>query len=942
MVDSMAVATGKNADDSGRPPWAAAERLQAPGGALKYYSLPKLEKAGIGNISRLPISIRVVLESLLRNMDGKAVTEEDVRAMANYSAKAPSDRDVPFKVARVLMQDFTGVPAVVDLAAMRDYMVKHGKKPDLIQPIIPVDLIIDHSVQVDSFNYIDAISINQEKEIERNRERYLLLKWANGSMKNFRVFPPSAGICHQVNLEYLATCVTTRGEGEGKVAFPDTLVGTDSHTTMVDSLGIVGFGVGGIEAEAALLDQPVSFTTPKVLGVKLSGSLRDGVTATDFALTLTKMLRDHGVVNWFVEFFGDGLNHLSLPDRATLSNMCPEYGATIAFFPVDDETLNYMRLTGRSEELIATVRAYYEAQGMLNPDYGKIEYSDVMNVDLGDIRPSVSGPSQPKQQLPLAHIKGNFAETFLDDDGKPGERKMAQADYTRWAGESRFVENGVIKSKPLHKTLKSVRIKYADGYETVLSDGDVVISSITSCTNTSNPSVMIAAGLLAKKALERGLSVNTRKVKTSLGPGSRVVTRYLENAGLLEPLTRLGYGLVGYGCITCIGNSGPLIDKQSDVINGNGLAVASVLSGNRNYEARIHPDVRANYLMSPPLLIAFGIAGTVLLDMDSEPLGRGKDGKDVYLKDIWPSQQEINQAVAKAIRKDMFDKEYGKNIFNVNPYWNKLDAPTGMLYRWDSESTYIHLPPFFEGFEPAANRKISPINNGRVLAVFGDSISTDHISPAGSILADSPAGKYLVAHGVQPADFNTYGTRRGNHDVMMRGTFANNRIKNLMLPGTEGGYTLHYPDGKKMSIYDAAMAYKEEGVPLVVLAGAEYGSGSSRDWAAKGPFLLGVEAVVAKSFERIHRSNLIGMGIVPLQFKEGEDAARLNIDTSMPVSVLLDDGLRPRAKVVMKYYSSSDKKQHDATLTCRIDSQIELEYYKAGGVLNYVIKKLSA
>ncbi len=905
------------------------------GKEVSYYSLPRLEKEGIGHASRLPFSIRIVLESVLRNVDGKAVTMDDVAALADWNAKEPSDCDVPFIVSRILMQDFTGVPAVVDLAAMRDYAVKNGAQSGLIQPIIPIDLIIDHSVQVDAFNTVQAFTINQEKEMERNSERYMLLKWAHESLDNMRVFPPSAGICHQVNLEYLATCVTAKDTGGKTVAFPDTLVGTDSHTTMINGLGVVGFGVGGIEAEAAVLGQPVSFATPKVLGVHLMGALRDGVTATDFALTLTRLLREKNVVNMFVEFYGDGLKHLSLPDRATLSNMCPEYGATIAIFPPDEETLSYMLSTGRSPEQVELVKAYYTAQEMFGIDYSKVEYSSVLEVDLSTIVPSVSGPSQPKQQIPLERIKDNFMEDFISQKvAAPEAHRISREDYTRWAAESAAAGNGAIKQEPVHENLRSVMLEYDDGYKTLLSDGDVVISSITSCTNTSNPSVMIAAGLLAKKALERGLRVDTRKVKTSLGPGSRAVVSYLEKAGLLKPLAELGYGLVGYGCITCIGNSGPLIDKQSDAINANGIDVASVLSGNRNYEARIHRDVRANYLMSPPLLVAFAIAGTVLRDLTKEPLCRNAKGEEVYLRDIWPSQEEINETVKTVVSKDMFEKAYGKNIYDVNPYWNGLKGAEGAMYAWDPSSTYIRLPPFFE-----AGAKPGKIGAAHVLAVFGDSVSTDHISPAGAIGANSPAAKYLVEHGVQQKDFNTYGSRRGNHEVMMRGTFANNRIKNLMLGGEEGGYTLHYPDNAKMSIYDAAMEYAKEGVPLVVLAGSEYGSGSSRDWAAKGPMLLGVKAVIAKSFERIHRSNLVGMGILPLQFAEGEDAGALGIDYSKPVTIDVPEGMKPNEKLRISYAKRSGELA-TTIVSSRIDTLIELEYYNAGGILRYVMDRL--
>lgn len=910
------------------------------GTEVNYFSIPELAKKLNFDASRLPFSIRVVLESLLRNVDGKSVSKDDIKELGNWNPQYPADRDVPFKVSRVLMQDFTGVPAIVDLAAMREFAVKMGRSAQLVQPVISTDLIIDHSVQVDFFNNDKALAQNQEKEIERNGERYSFLKWADAAFNGLRVFPPSAGICHQVNLEYLATCVTMKKHGGRIIAFPDTLVGTDSHTTMVDSLGIVGFGVGGIEAEAALLDQPVSLPTPKVLGVHLTSSLREGVTATDFALTLTKLLRENGVVGMFVEFFGDGIKSLSLPDRATLSNMCPEYGATIAIFPPDEETLRYMKLTGRSDQQIELIRKYYSAQEMFNIDHKKVNYSGILTVDLSSISPSVSGPSQPKQQVELSQLKDNFKDSFLVEEIVDGEHKINAKDYTRWSAESLTPENGSIKSAPTHRKIKSVKIKYADGFETTISDGDVVISSITSCTNTSNPAVMIAAGLLAKKALEHGLSIDTRKVKTSLGPGSRVVTRYLEKAGLLEPLARLGYSLAAYGCITCIGNSGPLIEPQSRVINENSIAVASVLSGNRNYEARIHRDVRANYLMSPPLLVAFGIAGTVLKDLTKEPLAKNNKGKDVYLKDIWPSNAEISEVISKVVKSEMFKDEYGSNIFEVNPYWNKLSAPKGEMYKWDSKSTYIRLPPFFDGFDPAQDRKISSIQNARVLAAFGDGISTDHISPAGNFSADTPAGRYLSGLGVKVDDFNTYGSRRGNHEVMMRGTFANNLIKNFMVFGVEGGFTIYYPDNEKMSIFDAAMRYKKNNVPLVVFGGKDFGQGSSRDWAGKGPMLLGVKAIIAKSFERIHRSNLIGMGIIPLQFKEGEDAKTLKIDFSQPVSITLNDNMSQKEKVKIKFVRNDTGQEAEAILVSRIDTMIELEYYRCGGIMNYVLKQL--
>ncbi len=909
------------------------------GSEIFYYSLPAMKEVGIGDTSVLPYSIRVVLESLARNCDGNGIKLEDVKELANWNPTNPSERDIPFKVSRVLMQDFTGVPAVVDLAAMRKYVSDINLSPELIQPLMPVDLIIDHSVQVDVFNSNDALVKNQEMEMKRNIERYKLLKWANNSMDNFRVFPPSSGICHQVNLEYIATCVSVKNVEKSKWAFPDTLVGTDSHTTMINGLGVVGFGVGGIEAEAAVLGQPVSFMTPKVLGVKLEGKLGSGVTATDFALTLTKILREHGVVNMFVEFYGSGLSSLSLPDRATLSNMCPEYGATIAIFPPDNETLRYMKSTGRSDYQVEMVEKYMKAQGMFDIDYSKVRYSDVINVDLGSIKPSVSGPSQPKQEMPLSGIASNFNDIFLSDNEKKANG-LSTKDYTRWSGESETPDNGPIKNAPKHENPKSVQIKYED-YSVNLSDGDVVIASITSCTNTSNPSVMVGAGLLAKKALEKGLSVDTRKVKTSFGPGSRVVIDYLKALGLTEPLEKLGFGLVGFGCITCIGNSGPLIEKQSEAINSSNLAVASVLSGNRNYEARIHRDVRANYLMSPPLVVAFAIAGTVLKDLENEPLAKNDKGEEVYLKDIWPSQEEIKQFMGKAVSPELFRKEYGADLFKVNNYWNDIEGATGIVYDIDENSTYIKLPPFFDNFNPMSEMRITPIENAAVLAVFGDSLSTDHISPAGAIGKESPAGRYLQEKGIAYSDFNTYGSRRGNHEVMMRGTFANNRIKNLLLPGTEGGMTMHFPDKERLSIYDAAMKYANEKRPLVVFAGSEYGSGSSRDWAAKGPMLLGVKAVVAKSFERIHRSNLVGMGILPLQFKDGADSASLQIDFSKPISISTSDVIKPREDVRMSYTSVSGE-EREATLLIRIDTDIELEYYKTGGILNYVLKEIAS
>jgi aconitate hydratase len=899
--------------------------------SVKYYSLPKLEEKGY-KVSALPFSIRVVLESLIRNMDDKSVKEADVVNIAGWDPSRPNDNDVPFKVSRVLMQDFTGVPAVVDIAAIRSYFSKRGKDPALVEPLMKVDLIIDHSVQIDAFGTEDAFKINQEKEVERNSERYKLLKWASQAFKSFNVFPPSAGICHQVNLEYLGEVV--HFDSEGGYAYPDTLVGTDSHTTMIDGLGIVGFGVGGIEAEAALLNQPVSFTTPRVLGVKLKGKLGKGVTAMDLSLTLTKKLREKGVVGWFIEFYGDGLKNLSLPDRATISNMCPEYGATISFFPVDEETLNYMRKTGRDEKQIRLVREYYNSQKMFELDYSSIRFSDVLELDLSTVESSVSGPSNPKQAVPLSKVPSTFIDAFIKgDDGK----QLSVKEEARLGNESNLVEPESIDFERGNPNVKKTKIKIG-GKEEEFSDGDIVISAITSCTNTSNPVAMVAAGLLAKNAVDKGLTVN-KKVKTSLAPGSRVVTEYLQKAGLDKYLNTLGYSLVGYGCTTCIGNSGPLIQEVSNAIKENGIATASVLSGNRNYEARIHNEVKGNYLMSPPLVVAFGIAGSVLKDLNKDALGKDKDGKMVYLKDIWPSDEEIKKIVDATLSSDEFKEKYKDNLKDVNPYWNALPAATGLLYAWEDKSTYIRLPPFFNDFNPEAQVTLGSITNAAVLAVFGDSISTDHISPAGSIPKNSPAGLYLIDNGVKLEDFNTYGSRRGNHEVMMRGTFANTRIKNLLLEGVEGGYTVHFPGKEKDFIYNAAMKYKKENRPLVVFAGIEYGSGSSRDWAAKGPALLGVKAVIAKSFERIHRSNLVGMGILPLQFRNNEDAVSLRIDFSKPIEIEVGEDFKPRCELTMKYYSEEGTQEKTKVVT-RVDSEIEMEYYRYGGVLNYVIKRM--
>ncbi len=861
--------------------------LKVSGKEYKFYAVDTVKEIGWGDPDRLPYSLQIVLENMLRNYDNKTIKEENIKELLNWNSKNPAETEIPFKVSRILMQDFTGVPAIVDLASMRDYAKENGKNPDLIQPGVPIDLVIDHSVQVDEYNSPKAFEINLAKEIERNEERYKFLKWAGQAFNALRIFPPSAGICHQINLEYLAKVVMNTNE----VAYFDSLVGTDSHTTMINGIGVFGFGVGGIEAEAAMLGEPIYFLTPKVVGVKLSGKLQDGVTATDLALTLAKVFREHNVVNKFVEFFGDGVKNLSVPDRATVSNMSPEYGSTVSLFPVDEQTLEYLRLTGRPDWLVKLVEAYYKAQGLFGAR--EREYSEIIEISLDDIKPSVSGPSLPHQRLDLEKVPESFRQAFLKDQPKV-------------SGE--------------------------------LKEGDIIIAAITSCTNTSNPNVLIMAGLVAKKAYELGLKVNTNKVKTSLAPGSRVVTEYLKRSGLLNYLERLGFYVVAYGCTTCIGNSGPLPDDLSKLINEGNLATVSVLSGNRNYEGRVHNDIKANYLMSPPLVVAYAIAGNINKDLSKEPLGYS-DGKPIYLKDIWPSNLEVQEVIKKSISKDLYEAVYNDSIFNINPYWNSLKSPSGKYFEWDEKSTYIKRAPYFDGWKAGETKDIEDLVNARILLVLGDSVSTDHISPAGAIMPDSPAGKYLISRGVSITEFNTYGSRRGNHEVMIRGTFANRRLKNLMV-NVEGGYTIHYPDGQVMTVYDAAMKYKEEGVPLVVIAGKEYGSGSSRDWAAKGPALLGVKAVIAESFERIHRSNLIGMGIIPLQFKEGENYKSLGIDYSKPISIIFKEK-KPRGTAYLIFYNKFGE-QKSAELTIRIDSELEMEYIKYGGILKYVLSKMLA
>ncbi len=874
-----------------------------------YYSLPALEQAGVGKVSRLPVSLRVVLESALRNYDGKKITEQHLRNLANWEPQAPRTAEVPFVVARILLQDMTGVPLVVDFAALREAAKSQGKNPDIIEPLVPAHLIMDHSVQVDYAGTPDALERNMQIEFQRNSERYQFLKWSAQAFKTFQIIPPGNGICHQVNLEYIAQVVWQK---DG-MYYPDSTVGIDSHTTMINGLGVLGWGVGGIEAEAGMLGQPLYFLTPDVVGVHLTGKLAEGVTATDCVLKIVEMLRQKKVVGKFVEFFGEGAASLALPDRATIGNMAPEYGATCGFFPVDDVTCDFLRITGRSEDNVEAVRAYYKAQGMFGmPKQGEIEYTEVHELDLSTIVPSVSGPRRPHDRIDLPALKGKFSELM----GKP----VSDGGYGS-AGDA-FAR------------------RFPTGKGDIdVGNGDVLISAITSCTNTSNPGVMLAAGLLAKKAVEKGLKPHAR-VKTSLAPGSRAVTKYLESAGLLPYLEQLGYYVAGYGCTTCIGNSGPLDGQIDDAVAKNDVVAAAVLSGNRNFEARIHQNIRANFLASPPLVVAFGLAGTVNIDMSQDPLGNGKDGRPVYLRDIWPSAREISEVMKFATDPAMYKKLFSA-FKDGNPMWDEIPTSAGSLYQWDSKSTYVQHPPYFDGFKMQPG-KVADVTGARVLGIFGDSITTDHISPAGGIRSTTPAGKFLQENGVKIADFNTYGARRGNHQVMMRGTFANVRIKNLMVPGTEGGVTIHHPSGEQMSIYDAAMRYKQQGVSSVVFGGEEYGQGSSRDWAAKGPQLLGVKAVIVRSFERIHRANLVFMGVLPLQFKEGVSAQSLKLDGSETIDITgIDQGIKPQQDVTM-VIRRKEGKTEQVPLLLRIDTPIEVDYYAHGGILPYVLRELLA
>ena len=892
---------------------------------LDYYDLAKLSQAGLGDPSRLPMTIKILLEGLLREAEAGRASEISVRALTRWPEPPPADAELPFLPSRILLQDFTGVPAVVDLAAMRSAMARAGKDANRIDPLVPVDLVIDHSVQVDVFGNTGAYARNIEREYERNGERYALLRWAQQAFHNFTVVPPGMGICHQVNLERLSRVVQVRKDDHGSFALPDTLLGTDSHTTMVNGVGVLGWGVGGIEAEAAMLGQPTYLPTPIVVGVRMTGALRAGATATDLVLTLTEMLRKHGVVNKFVEFCGAGLSSLSVPDRATLSNMCPEYGATSSLFPVDEQTLRYLETTGRDRELIELVQRYTRAQGLFRTDESPTPaFSELLDLDLDAVEPSVAGPKRPQDRVALPSVWQSFTGAFAIEE-KEGNNDLARFDY----------EGGEADLRGKHEHATAVMTRPTQH----VRNGSVVIAAITSCTNTSNPSVMIAAGLVAKNAVERGLKVSPT-VKTSLAPGSRVVTDYLKAAGLMPYLEELGFFLVGYGCTTCIGNSGPLASPEVEAaVEKEKLNVVAVLSGNRNFEGRIHPLVRASYLASPPLVVAYALAGDIRRNLASDPIGTDKQGKDVYLHELWPSAEDVNASIRASLKVEMFKREYAR-IFEGDENWQRMSAPTGPSYEWDPKSTYVREPPFFEGItaQPAA---LTDIVGARALAVVGDSITTDHISPAGSIPPDSPAGRYLIEHGVQRPDFNSYGARRGNHEVMMRGTFANIRLRNE-LSSREGYWTIHLPDKEEMTIFDAAERYQRDGVPEIVFAGKEYGSGSSRDWAAKGPLLLGVRAVIAESFERIHRSNLVGMGVLPLEFQDGESLKGLGLTGTELFTIRgLAAGLKPGQRVDVEA-KADDGSSRRFSAVCRLDNQTDVEYLRHGGVLPMVLRQLLA
>ena len=947
----------------------------------QFHSLPALEAQDVGPISRLPISIRIVLESVLRNCDGKKVRRKDVETLANWNAKKPANEEIPFVVARIVLQDFTGVPLVVDLAAMRSAVERLGGDPKIIEPLVPVDLVVDHSVQVDFAGSAKALQLNMEMEFKRNRERYQFLKWGQQAFKTFGLVPPGIGIVHQVNLEYLAKGVLSSKSAisnqQSEIFFPDTLVGTDSHTTMINGLGVVGWGVGGIEAEAGMLGQPVYFLTPEVVGVHMTGAIREGVTATDLALHITEMLRAQKVVGKFVEFYGEGAASLPVADRATIGNMAPEYGATMGFFPIDEESVAYLRATGRTEEQCVAFENYFRAQKMFGiPRKGEVDYSVDLELDLADVQPSVAGPKRPQDRINLPELGSTFRTLFtkpvkdggygkaddllsvrfpleLNGDARPTNGDLQGASVASPTDTGKGMEGGkeigqtqgdreMVTNRPTATPadmLAGAHAKEFKGGHSEIGHGSVLIAAITSCTNTSNPSVMLASGLLAKKAVERGLRVDP-SVKTSLAPGSRVVTDYLNKTGLQKYLDQLGFNTVGYGCTTCIGNSGPLDPKIEKAISENDLVAASVLSGNRNFEARVHQSIKANFLMSPPLVVAFALAGRVDIDLAKDPLGKGRDGEDVYLRDLWPSLQEIRDTLRSALTPEVFQRLY-RDFSAQNPKWNEIPSSVGEIYEWDEKSDYIHEPPFFQNFGMEAGR-IEDIKNARPLGIFGDSVTTDHISPAGAIKPTSPAGHYLKSRGIEPSDFNSYGSRRGNDLVMTRGTFANVRIKNLMVPGVEGGVTKRQPDGEQMSIYDAAMEYQKAGTPLVILAGHEYGTGSSRDWAAKGTRLLGVKAVVAASFERIHRSNLVGMGVLPLQFAEGTNAQTLGLDGSEIFSITgLSDAIHPGQMVTLEI-TRKDGAQQSVPVKLRIDTAIEIDYYRHGGILPFVLRELMA
>jgi len=903
-------------------PFGARATLETPLGARQIARLDAVPGA-----ERLPYSIKVLLESVLRNLDGKAITEDDVREIAAYDASKVGDVEIPFIPGRVVLQDFTGVPAVVDLAAMRSAIVRmtgDDGAAQKVNPQIPADLVIDHSVQVDAFNRPDALVINSSKEFERNQERYEFLKWGQSGFANFRVVPPATGIVHQVNLEYLAKVVWDDGEH----LYPDSLVGTDSHTTMINGLGVVGWGVGGIEAEAAMVGQPIYMLLPEVVGFKLTGRLSEGATATDLVLRVTEMLRNHGVVGKFVEFHGPGLEDMPLANRATIANMAPEYGATVGFFPVDDQTLKYLRLTGREDKLIDTIEQYYKTQGLWRDDSRDTEYSATLELDMSTVEPSLAGPKRPQDRIELSAMKQQWHADMSNLFGKNGGARSSNV--VSWEDEGGSADEAL---DPQSSTL----VEYG-GESFTLGDGDVVIAAITSCTNTSNPDVMVGAGLVARKARALGLQ---RKpwVKSSLAPGSKVVTEYLNESGLMEDLEALGFGVVGYGCTTCIGNSGPLPEPISKAVNENDLVAASVLSGNRNFEGRISPDVRANYLASPPLVVAYGLAGSVDWDPIEEPIGQDKDGNDVFLQDIWPTQTEIAEIVEKNVKQSQFIDKYS-DVFTGSDEWREISTPESDLYDWNPESTYVQEPPFFSDLTSELT-PITPIKGARVLAKLGDSVTTDHISPAGSIAVDSPAGQYLIDNGVQPPMFNSYGSRRGNDRVMTRGTFANIRVRNQLAPHTEGGWTTDFTDSQVKSIYEASLSYKERGIPLVVLAGTDYGMGSSRDWAAKGTFLLGVKAVITKSYERIHRSNLVMMGVLPLNFVDGEDADSLGLDGTETFDIAVDDDLEPRQTIPVTA-TKEDGTTIEFDTIARVDTPIEVEYLRNGGILHYVLRRMAS